>query len=157
MIRARPVRALAAIAALAVVLAAAGCSDDRGAGAATTPDADPVALATLYGTAAATCDMESARIASSFGAGWTAYAPGTPDPAYERRAEQRAREALAACRRDVEQGSTVEATPVSDDGDRAVVLVRTTGPSGRSREVRMTFANLAALGDGRDDQWVRVE
>lgn len=137
--------------AAAACAVAAGCSG--GDHVALAPNHDPVRLAAFYGDAAATCDMAHARIAIAFGGGWTTVPPGQPDPAYEREQDRRARAALAACRRDVEPGSTVTTELVSRTATRAVVLVRTTGPSGRSRAVRMEFGRF---GRPVERDWSRI-
>lgn len=135
---------LAALVAVTLVGIAVGCG-----GSADVAD-DPLALARFYGEAAATCDIEHARIAIAFGAGWT-----TDVAAAQREQERRARVQLARCRRDVEPGSRVEARLERSTATDAVVAVSTVGPSGRGALVRMEFRKHGSLG-GDDPRWWRV-
>lgn len=152
--RRRSASMVALVAAVGAALAAAGCGGD-GATDAERLRSDPVALARFYGEAAATCDLAHARLSVLYGAGWTAYVPGGPDPAADRDLERRARAALEACRAEVEPGSRIEARLRGRDGASAVVEVRTVAPSGAASSVRMRFVNLGHIVPSLEDRWVR--
>jgi hypothetical protein len=102
------------------------------------PPNDPVAIAIWIREGSVICDIEHARRADDFSAGWTAYAPGTYDPGPERRARAR----VEYCRENVPPGTTVTARLESRTRDRAVVLVRTISPSGGGRAERMRFVRF---------------
>lgn len=148
-------RTVAVAGVLLVVATVAGCGGGSRPSAQEILQRDPVALATHYGEAAITCDMAHQMTAVGWQGGWTAYPSQVTEEFLRRQQERRARRALVACRRDVEPGSRVEATLVSEAGDRAVVAVRTLGPSGRGRTVRMHFFNDGPSSHA-SDRWSRV-